>query len=77
MVKRKWVGNPSCMFCSQIETREHLFFQCPIVKCVWGIVGGCFGTRSIPGNIMQYKIWINKNLPNGKHVHHFGFAAIC
>jgi hypothetical protein len=77
MAKRKWDGNPSCMLSSQVETREHLFFQCPIAKCVWGIVGACFGTRSIPGNITQYKKWINEYLPSEKHVHYFGFAAIC
>jgi hypothetical protein len=27
MVKWNWGGNPSCMFCKQIETADHLFFQ--------------------------------------------------
>jgi hypothetical protein len=26
MVKRNWLGNPSCIFCDQLETIDHLFF---------------------------------------------------
>lgn len=29
MLKRKWIGNPCCMFCSQTETADHLFFLMP------------------------------------------------
>ena len=27
MVKRKWSGDPSCSFCHELETTNHLFFQ--------------------------------------------------
>jgi hypothetical protein len=77
MKKRKWAGDPSCMFCPQYESLEHLFFQCPMVKCVWGIVGACLGSRRVPGNVDQFKRWMSAILTNGKHVHHFGFAAVC
>jgi len=43
MIKRGWVGDPACYFCSLPESCDHLFFQCPIAKVVWGIVGICFG----------------------------------
>jgi hypothetical protein len=48
-----------------------------MVKCVWGIVGACLGSRRVPGNVDQFKRWIGAILTNGKHVHHFGFAAVC
>ncbi|WVZ60787.1 LOW QUALITY PROTEIN: hypothetical protein U9M48_010767 [Paspalum notatum var. saurae] len=32
LVKRKWVGNPLCSFCDQVETIDHLFFLCPVAK---------------------------------------------
>jgi hypothetical protein len=76
MKKRKWAGDPSCMFCSQYESMEHLFFQCPVARCVWGIVGACLGSRRVPENVEQFKRWISAILPNGKNVHHFGFAAV-
>jgi hypothetical protein len=66
MTKRKWTGNPTCVFYNQLETRDHLFFQCNVARCVWGIVATCFGTNNIPSNIQQYKWWIQKLVPNGK-----------
>lgn len=27
--KRKWQGDPNCVFCDSLETTDHLFFQCP------------------------------------------------
>jgi hypothetical protein len=32
MVKRNWLGNPSCVFCDQLETVDHLFFQCLVER---------------------------------------------
>ena len=59
MVKRKWTGDPSCVFCDQVETINHLFFQCPVAKCVWALVGQCIGATDIPRNNTQYKLWID------------------
>jgi hypothetical protein len=55
MIKRKWTGDPSCLFCPQSESRMHLFFECPVARCIWGIIATCLGTTYIPGNIQQYK----------------------
>ena len=76
LIRRKWQGNPSCVFCDQIESVDHLFFQCPVARCIWGMVGSCLQASNVPGNYSQYKQWIEKWLPDGKVVHHFGFAAI-
>ena len=77
MVKRKWVGGPTCVFCDQMETVEHLFFLCPVSRCIWGLVGSCFGADNIPASCGQYRQWIMKWLPDGQNAHHFGFAAVC
>jgi len=77
LVKRKWDGNPSCMFCDQLETIDHLFFQCPVAKCVWAMIGQCIGANNTPRDCAQYKLWINMWLPEEQNVHHFGFAAVC
>jgi hypothetical protein len=66
MIKRKWTGDPTCLFCNQVETLEHLFFHYIVAKCVWGIVGICLGSGNIPGDINQYKRWIKESLPGGK-----------
>jgi hypothetical protein len=77
IIKRKWKGNPTCLFCDQAESLEHLFFQCTIAKCVWGMVGACLGATNVPNSIEQYKEWIRKLLPKGKDVHQFGLSGIC
>jgi hypothetical protein len=74
--KRKWTGDPSCLFCPQFESREHLCFDCPFARCVWGIIATRLGTTYILGNIQQYKTWVQKLLPGARGIHHFGFAAI-
>ena len=77
LIRRKWAGDPSCYFCSDIETTNHLFFLCPVAKVVWDIVGQCLNATTIPQNIQQYKEWIKESLPGGDLVYTFGFAAIC
>lgn len=76
MLKRKWVGDPTCRFCDNVETLDHLFFQCSTVKIIWGCVAACFGTNRIPGNLCQFWKWIKESLPGGEYVHCFGLAAI-
>jgi len=77
-LKRKnWPGDPSCCFCPQIETVDHLFFTCPVARVTWGIVSICLGATNIPQNTSQYRPWIKRWLPGGEAVHHLGFAGIC
>ena len=77
MIKRRWDGDPTCHFCPCPETVDHLFFQCPTAKVVWGIIGTCLGADNTPRDMNQYKNWLNFWLPNGASVHVLGFAAIC
>lgn len=77
MRKRNWNGDPTCRFCANTETVEHLLFQCPITKVVWGIVAHSIGANNVPKNVTQYWIWIEKHFPEHKHMHAFGLAAIC
>lgn len=38
--------NPSCVFCNQLETRNHLFFSCPYTSAVWTqLMSGLLGSR--------------------------------
>ena len=38
--------NPSCVFCNQLETRNHLFFSCPYTSAVWTqLMNGLLGSR--------------------------------
>jgi len=76
LIRRKWSGSPTCYFCSSAENTDHLFFQCPVAKVLWGLVGLCLGATNIPENIAQYKHWIKHWLPGGHVVYTFGAAGI-
>ena len=75
--KRKWQGDPQCVFCDNLETTDHLFFQCPVAKVIWSIVAKCFGANNIPVNLQQCWRWCEIWLPFGKKFHPWGIGAIC
>lgn len=75
--KRKWQGDPRCVFCNDIESSSHLFFTCPIAKIIWSIVAICIGANDIPNNLQQSWQWCEKWLTEGKKFHAWGIAAIC
>jgi hypothetical protein len=77
LVKRKWVGDPSCLFCDSAESVDHLFFQCPVAKVIWSIVAKCFGATNIPCNLQQCWKWCEYWLPHGENYYLWGIAAIC
>lgn len=37
--KKGWVGNQHCQFCSDQETKNHLFLTCPLAQQVWFYLG--------------------------------------
>jgi hypothetical protein len=36
MKKKELAWIPVCSFCNHLETNDHLFFNCPISRVVWG-----------------------------------------
>ena len=42
LAKRRHVDNMSCVFCSEPETIQHIFFDCIIAKNVWNLVADIF-----------------------------------
>jgi hypothetical protein len=77
LIKRKWIGDPTCYFCDQDESVSHLFFHCSTAKAVWAIVAHCIGANNIPNTLNQCWTWCECWLPAGKQFHTLGIAAIC
>ena len=69
LVKKRWPGNPTCAFCSHLETADYLFFQCSVSRVTWGFVAACLGTREIPNGIPAYSGWIQIHLPGGTNIY--------
>jgi hypothetical protein len=38
LARRNWRGNKLCVFCSQPELIQHLFFDCHFTKFLWRMV---------------------------------------
>jgi hypothetical protein len=66
MIAKKWQGDPGCFFCGELETVDHLLFDCPISKIVWGVIAICFGQRNGPKSFKQFWSWIGKSLSGGE-----------
>jgi hypothetical protein len=77
MIRRKWVGEPKCSFCDQNESIDHLFFECPVARAVWGIIALCFRANTIPRSLDQFWVWIKSHFPHGEKVFLLGGEAIC
>jgi hypothetical protein len=76
MIKRNWVGGPRCYFCRLPKTCDHLLFECPIARVVWGVMATCFHQVTMPLNYDQFWAWVTNALPRGESFHMLGLAAI-
>jgi hypothetical protein len=45
LVKRQWKGCTKCCLCDVSESIQHLFFDCPMAKLMWGIMCFTFGIK--------------------------------
>jgi len=77
LCKRKWQGDPSCVFCDSKETISHLFFQCPVARVIWLIIAKCFRASNMPTNLQQCWRWCETWRPFGKKYHPWGVAVVC
>ncbi|XP_044962439.1 uncharacterized protein LOC123413571 isoform X2 [Hordeum vulgare subsp. vulgare] len=75
--RKKWGGNPSCSFCKERETSQHLCFTCRVARVVWRTIGCTLGSSLGPNNIWQFFLWCFMFLPNGARFFTFGLAAVC
>jgi hypothetical protein len=49
LIRRGWKGKDSrCCFCDELETIDHLFFECRLARFVWGVVKCATGILDIP-----------------------------
>ncbi|KAG2598168.1 hypothetical protein PVAP13_5KG505028 [Panicum virgatum] len=77
MVKRKWQGDSTCVFCACLETSDHLMFECCVARVTWGVVATSFGVSTIPTSYKKFWRWIEVALPGGSQFFTLGLAAIC
>lgn len=57
LLDKEWTGSTQCHFCTQEETVDHLFIQCPFVRQIWFWLGDCqdlFSTWHSIDDIMTF-----------------------
>jgi hypothetical protein len=74
---KNWQGDPSCYFCNIPETIDHLFFECPISKVIWGVIVVCFHQKCRPLSYVQYWAWVPSTLPGGERIFMVGLVVVC
>jgi len=77
LAKKNWSGDIHCLFCNEVETIDHLFFVCVSSKYTWSLVASVLGASHRPISFGQFWQWASVLLPNRKHFHIIGLAAIC
>jgi hypothetical protein len=77
LVKRRWKGCIKCCFCAQQETVQHLFFDCPMAKLVWGCVAFAFGINK-PINVQHlFGPWLRSFSKEQRNLVLIGMTALC
>jgi hypothetical protein len=77
LVKRQWKGCTKCCFCDVSESIQHLFFDYPMTKLVWGMLSLTFGIRmsSDVGNL--FGPWLRSFSKKQRNRVLVGVAAFC
>ena len=52
------------------------FFECPMAKYVWSLLGYSLGSDCRPNSMDQFWLWIHKILPQAPNLHAVGLAAV-
>jgi hypothetical protein len=45
LVKSQLVDDLTCVFCNELETCNHLYFECVVARAVWNEIKTCVGAR--------------------------------
>jgi hypothetical protein len=72
--KRRKVEDPTCLFCNERESIQHLFFSCAIAKQLWHVLSKIFDIQLIASFEDIGKFWLN-NKHNGV-LNMFTLAAV-
>jgi hypothetical protein len=59
LAKRQHVNDPSCLFCGEIETMEHLCFSCDVTRLIWRNVSDIVKTNVGISYENVARLWIS------------------
>jgi hypothetical protein len=77
LVKIQWKGCTKCCFCTEQETNQHLFFNCPMARLMWGIVCFTFGITKLVDVGYLLGPWLRCFSDKKRNLVLIGLAVLC
>lgn len=60
LFKRGWKkGDAKCQFCDQLESIQHLFFDCPLARLIWSIICCAFEFKPASSSSHLFGDWLD------------------
>lgn len=60
LAKRRKVSDKSCLFCSDPESINHIFFECCVVNSIWSFFSDLFNVQLVGGFECVAKWWLSR-----------------
>jgi hypothetical protein len=78
LIRRNWVGGggQQCIFCSQPESIQHLFFDCHFAKFIWTTVQISFNIQKSLSVLHLFNDWASSMGHNMRKLLLIGTAAL-
>jgi hypothetical protein len=77
LVKRQWKGCIKCCFCTEQETIQHIFFDCPMARLMWEIVCFTFGVKKTMDVKNLFGPFLRSFLSKIRNLVLIGMVAFC
>ena len=58
LVKHNWHGDEHCKMCGNLETTQHIFFECHLANYCWWIFHDALFWTQIPTNLQHFLIFL-------------------
>lgn len=77
LYKRGWKKKDKlCQFCSNTESLQHLFFECPLAHFLWNVIGCALNLKPILNKEQLFGSWLSNFNKHMKYLVMVGVAAV-
>ena len=73
---RGWEGSTKCPFCSNEESRDHIFIHCPLARYAWSVVECAFDVKTYFRSVEDIISWVFRFPNKIRNVILVGIAAV-
>jgi hypothetical protein len=77
LAKMQWKGYTRCCFCSEHETIQHLFLDCPMTRLMCFAISATFGITKLANIATLFGPWLRSFKRKQRGLVIVGGAAFC